>query len=588
MKKITFFSIILGSLSLFSASFANNITTNVDHKQDQIELNNKQYSKTLIAELKDNLNNNQIQELKIKLFNLIEKNNINSTFKFSDILNIIFINLTDHKNNYLIYNFLNENEMIEFYFEENNKFIENNINQINKLPVRIERSYYQKYFDVNNFNKDDRYKLIDKFKNSKNKIKVGILEVRNHIDSQNQTYFNKNIYNTKIINKYKGTETKHGTRVASIIAGLDGVNPNVELYSSVYKKTENYWTELEDLLKEKVNIINMSFGEKNPKDYNFAYNYSAWLLDRYAKKYPEVIFVVSAGNDNTYLNGFKLANNIIVVGANDINKNKAYYSSYNAKTGKQVTLLAQRTFEDNNYEIFNGTSFSAPFISGILSYTLQAYKDKYDLGKNNIIALSTLSASTLSNNKNNETIGFNGVGIFDYDKLDQAFKNLIYYKRYWHEPMPKNYSKLLTTFSVKKGETIRGALSWETTPEITENFKKYNAKTVDNLVGVKKRIRRLRGPVVHSVTENYNIKNNSMKIINNPEEYINVTNDFDLELYDSENKLVFSSNSTTHNVEFIKYTAEKDGNYTFRYVNKYTNYKHNDIAFTYTIERKNI
>lgn len=177
----------------------------------------------------------------------------------------------------------------------------------------------------------------------------------------------------------------------------------------------------------------MSYGLK-AKLGRYKYDSDSHDVTKLAYENKELIIVRSAGNDGAetdpnkrYINGGSLASNIIVVGSNNRYGHRSFTSNYGSYTGRQVTLLANGEYYFNNNEdgYNSGTSFSAPFISGILSLMLRKYRNVYDLGHNNLIALSTLSASTYNSGSN---INENGAGTFDYKKIGQAHENLKYFE----------------------------------------------------------------------------------------------------------------------------------------------------------------
>lgn len=293
----------------------------------------------------------------------------------------------------------------------------------------------------------------------------------------------------------------------------------------------------------------MSYGLK-AKLGRYKYDSDSHDVAKLAYENKELIIVRSAGNDGAetdpnkrYINGGSLASNIIVVGSNNRYGNRSSFSSYGSyNNGRQVTLLANGEYYSNNKEdgTHHGTSFSAPFISGILSLMLRKYRNVYDLGHNNLIALATLSASTYNSGSN---INENGAGTFDYKKIGQAHENL----KYFEIKHSSNYSRgrlnsytdsknwiQIKSFYAKKGQVARVALSWLAEP----------------------------------------VDNNSEKI-----------HVFDLELRDSKGNVVASSRSSTRNIEFIRKLLEKDDQY-YVYVKAYKPLERQqveELALTHTL-----
>ncbi|TNK91520.1 hypothetical protein C4M83_03950, partial [Mycoplasmopsis pullorum] len=330
---------------------------------------------------------------------------------------------------------------------------------------------------------------------------------------------------------------------ASIIGGKGGVNLHTRIYSDGYSGEGDFFRKIENLiLKNDCSVINTSFGAMSEgatpdviKWYS-KYNPDSSFFDALMIRKPEVLFVTSAGNNGeTWFNdllGHKLAWNGIVVGSNNEKGEMSSFSSRSNFTDrKRVTLLANG---EKYYKKHDGTSFSAPFISGILSYTLQEYKNKYDLGKNNIIALAALSTSTYSLNKNNEKLSEYGAGTFDYSKLKKSFDSLQYIKvtdkwsistMFSHTHLTKDKEMLLRTIEADKNDVIRGAIAWES-------------------------------EFVH--------KNNNKE----EERKFPFVRNFDLILKDDKGNVLASSDSNFQNLEYIKFNVNKKGKYKWVLVRK--------------------
>ncbi|MGY5139529.1 S8 family serine peptidase [Mycoplasmopsis gallinarum] len=288
---------------------------------------------------------------------------------------------------------------------ENKRDINNNSNNDNRKKL-LYNSSHQEQFDLVNYSKEARIANINKFKNKDEKINVGILEVgdeKGHrnalINAKDIDYFDNNIYKIDVYNnwRWKTGYSEHATKVASIAGGYEGVNPNINLYGQWFDDDDDFEDEIRYFKSKNVKVINMSFGKKYHDNIDLEYNVNSAKLDKIAQENPEIIFVLSAGNDGFeqfhQLNNWKLANNVLIVGSTDNGKNSAIYSSYDSYTDRQITLLAPGLYYKNGIP-FNGTSFAAPFITGIISLTLQKYPKVYDKGKNNIIAISALLVST--------------------------------------------------------------------------------------------------------------------------------------------------------------------------------------------------
>jgi len=210
-----------------------------------------------------------------------------------------------------------------------------------------------------------------------------------------------------------GTDHKedHGTLVSGVIGaqtdnhtGIAGINWKTKINANV-----NTYGSLQKLVaKENVRLANNSWGfpwSKHPhfspyikkqreRRRQYSYNRSR-RLRKLCEKYHDTLFVWSAGNgvdhqkkykniknknfgvDGKYstpsmhydtLSTLEKLDNLIVVAAiADKSGKLTFYSNY----GKSVDIAAPTHFRstdlDNKYEIFNGTSASAPVVTGVAS-----------------------------------------------------------------------------------------------------------------------------------------------------------------------------------------------------------------------------
>lgn len=199
----------------------------------------------------------------------------------------------------------------------------------------------------------------------------------------------------------------HGTNVLSTMAAytensLIGTAIDASYYLFVTEDVtvenpveESLWVEAAEKADSLgVDIISSSLGYTDFD--NPAYNHS--YKDRngntaFISKGAEIAFsrgmlvVASAGNEGTtpdpYIGAPADAFFVIAVGAVDLNKNKAGFSSIgptaDGRIKPDVMALGQNTIvsdEKGNSILLNGSSFSAPIISGMLACLWQAYPDK--------------------------------------------------------------------------------------------------------------------------------------------------------------------------------------------------------------------
>lgn len=229
-------------------------------------------------------------------------------------------------------------------------------------------------------------------------VVIGVLDSGidiNHIDLKSNVFVNKNeIPNNNIDDDQNGfiddingwdfvnndntvydniTEDVHGTFVAGIIAsasdngiGISGVAPNVKVLPLKFiKGSIGYTSEAIKAIKYAeamgVSIINCSWGGTE---------YSK-VLEKVMKK-SSLLFVCSSGNNGVDLDQTPYypicfnANNIIGVGSINNMGSFETYSNY----GNEVDLAAPGTYilsiyPGNRYTFGSGTSFAAPFVTGI-------------------------------------------------------------------------------------------------------------------------------------------------------------------------------------------------------------------------------
>ena len=193
----------------------------------------------------------------------------------------------------------------------------------------------------------------------------------------------------------KNINSSHGTGVAGLIAakrnngyGIDGIANDVKIMTVVVSLAgDEFDKDVANGIRYAVDngarIINMSFG-KNLSPHK------AWVdaAIKYAAA-KNVLLVVAAGNDNQNIdekpvfpninfNDGTTVNNFISVGASAAKADEnldATFTNYGPKTvdlfapGSQVTTLDM----DNELVTEDGTSFSAPIVSGVAALVLSYY-----------------------------------------------------------------------------------------------------------------------------------------------------------------------------------------------------------------------
>lgn len=181
----------------------------------------------------------------------------------------------------------------------------------------------------------------------------------------------------------------HGTAVAGVICaenndfGIVGVAPKSTVVSVKALDSngsgKNTWIvkALDYAIEYKPDVVCMSLGCPSP---------DSDMHDRIKKLYDLNIPVVcAAGNSGVRGVDYPAAyEETIAVAAFDKKGNIASFSA----VGNEVTLAAPgvdiyTTFLDNGYVSMNGTSFAAPFITGIICLLLSKHKTQESLGKPN-------------------------------------------------------------------------------------------------------------------------------------------------------------------------------------------------------------
>lgn len=208
----------------------------------------------------------------------------------------------------------------------------------------------------------------------------------NNIDDDNNGYID-DVSGWDFVNDDKSVyddfnEDLHGTFVAGIIGarknniGICGVAPKIKIIPlkvlhGEKGKTSNAIKAIEYAEKIGVNIINCSWGGE-------VYNEA---LKRKMEN-SNILFICSSGNEGLNLNEKKMyptcfeSENILSVGA--IN-NKGDWGEF-ANYGKSVDVAAPgvltiSTIPQNGYHILSGTSFAAPYVTGIAALLKSMYKD---------------------------------------------------------------------------------------------------------------------------------------------------------------------------------------------------------------------
>lgn len=198
-------------------------------------------------------------------------------------------------------------------------------------------------------------------------------------------------------NDVAGTVCNHGTGVAGCVAavrdnniGINGIASDVKIMVlRAVPMGDEYDKDIALSIRYAVdngaNIINMSFGK------DFSPN-KQLVIDAisYAEK-KGVLLIHAAGNEASNIdtqpnfpdglnNNNKMASNWISIGASSFNIKKKQVSSFSNYGFKSVTLFSPgdniiTLDKDNKYTHTQGTSFSAPIVTGVAALILSYYPD---------------------------------------------------------------------------------------------------------------------------------------------------------------------------------------------------------------------
>lgn len=195
-------------------------------------------------------------------------------------------------------------------------------------------------------------------------------------------FFDDIVQNTRVPRDFHG----HGTAVSSIIAantndniGMAGIFRGGKILNVRVHGIDNYGTSewvfkgIVYASRRGADIINMSLGREGSEDY---------LYEQIINKVYDrgTIIIASAGNDGSDRNNLPAAfNNVISVGSIDPDGTRSSFSNYGwhvdfMAPGKNI-YVALPTFENELYDYWNGTSFSAPIVTGIAALVLALQPD---------------------------------------------------------------------------------------------------------------------------------------------------------------------------------------------------------------------
>ena len=231
-------------------------------------------------------------------------------------------------------------------------------------------------------------------------IRIGLLDTG--FFNENHVNFDDIYVETVVDTHVTANENDHPDRVASVMGGEFGIASSASIYYADVNSGVGY-INIEDLLQENVDIINMSISTGSCRNNGTYDSVDEAYLD-YIVNTELVILVAAAGNTLNKLNsgGFVCqpgnSSNIISVGSIDINGNPSEFSSYNnnndVANNPMISAVGEARIVDG-WGPINGTSYSAPAVSGTIALLLEKHG-----------SLSAYSVATiLTATSNNSIIG---------------------------------------------------------------------------------------------------------------------------------------------------------------------------------------
>jgi hypothetical protein len=202
----------------------------------------------------------------------------------------------------------------------------------------------------------------------------------------------------RLINRNASPFNAHGVHTAGTIAGAGNIN---ELYKGYAPKATLLSQSFSGIIdhaaiyvqEHGMVITNNSYGNIIACDYHGTYDLTSRILDEQALDLPGLLHVFSAGNSGnstcspypagyrTVLGGYQAAKNSITVGATNDTGMVSPFSSrgpvWDGRLKPEITAMGQGVISSwpfNTYSPNNGTSMSAPAVSGGLALLYQRYR----------------------------------------------------------------------------------------------------------------------------------------------------------------------------------------------------------------------
>ena len=423
---------------------------------------------------------------------------------------------------------------LEYYMKHQDYILQLFTNSELVKYVSVKEGYqdYDSYLDWA-CRRTDSYDVYENRTRTGDGVIVGILEP-GVIDTSHP-----DLQNTNIIIKYNImnalNKDDHTTEMALIIAGENGLAPDATILNAcTYGLSAN--DEIEWMLDNNVDIINMSFGDAtNLGTYNSFSAYVDYIMSEYY-----VLVVAAAGNygeTHCLIDNPGLAYNAITVSSAACDNSLNDYSSYKVNNGPikpTIGMYGDITLFDPDDTIIHGTSAAAAVTTGLITLILEYYSNLV-VNRERLYALMAANAInpyegiTLKDNGFCNTFG---AGIFNYGNMidNMSYSGMTYSSG----TVAINQAVYTKTVYVQSGKTIRAAMA-----------------TIADSDGT------VSG--------------------------INFT-DYDLFIYDPENRLVACANSIDSTIELIEYKTTTSGTYTIKITQASNRIKNKDyIGYAYRI-----
>jgi hypothetical protein len=205
-------------------------------------------------------------------------------------------------------------------------------------------------------------------------------------------------FNGRHINRNPAPFNAHGVHVSGTVGGAGNIEelyrgyaPKATIISQVFS---GILTNAETYVNDYGMVItNNSYGNIIECEYHGTYDLYSRIMDQQAFDLPHLLHVFSAGNSggstcapyaqgfHTVVGSYQTAKNVVTVGATTDVGDIAFFSSRGpVKDGRlkpEITAMGQSvasTWPTNIYSYNNGTSMSAPAVSGGLALLYQRYR----------------------------------------------------------------------------------------------------------------------------------------------------------------------------------------------------------------------